>query len=140
MTESGKALPDSYVPNAYALPYGSNLSAPAIKPDHSLGGWKVGAVHSANQHYEERFEELRHNFEALVDEVKWNEIIFNSEFRFKPVIGKEYYLYQKENKTFVLTLFAPYEKVGGYEGYKGTFKLNYDNRWELVRLPNTLQD
>ena len=59
MTESGKQLPDNYVPNAYALPYGSNLSAPAIKPDHTLGGWKVGAVHSANQHYEERFNKLK---------------------------------------------------------------------------------
>ena len=35
------------------------LSAPVIKPDHSLGGWKVGAVHSANKHYEERFNKLK---------------------------------------------------------------------------------
>ena len=62
-----KDLPDSYVPNAYALPYGSNLSAPVIKPDHSLGGWKVGAVHSANKHYEERFDKLKREFEQLVD-------------------------------------------------------------------------
>ena len=32
----------------------SNVGAPIIRPDHSLGGWKVGAVHSANKHYEER--------------------------------------------------------------------------------------
>jgi hypothetical protein len=30
---SEKELPDSYVPNAYALPYASNLSAPVIKPE-----------------------------------------------------------------------------------------------------------
>ena len=26
----------------------------------------------------------------------------------------------------------PHEKIGGDEGYKGKFRLNYDNRWEQV--------
>ena len=132
MTESGKALPDSYVPNAYALPYGSNLSAPSIKPDHSLGGWKVGAVHSANQHYKERFEELKKNFETLADEVKWNEIIFNAEMRIKPVVGKKYHLYEKESTKYFMSLFAPHECTWGKERHVGTFRLNYDNRWEKI--------
>jgi len=50
----------------------------------------------------------------------------------QPVIGKEYYLYKKENNKFYLTLFAPHEKIGGDAGYKGKFRLNYDNRWEKV--------
>jgi len=33
-----------------------------------------------------------------------------------------------------LTLFAPHEKIGGYEGYQGKFRLNYDNRWDVVEL------
>ena len=47
------------LPNPHSLPYGSNLGAPAIKPDHSLGGWKIGAVHRANKHYDERFNKLK---------------------------------------------------------------------------------
>jgi hypothetical protein len=31
-----------------------------------------------------------------------------------------------------LTLFAPHEKIGGHEGFQGTFRLNYDNRWEQI--------
>ena len=134
MTESGKALPDSYVPNAYALPYGSNLSAPSIKPDHSLGGWKVGAVHSANQHYQERFEELKKKFESLADEVKWNEIIFNAEMRIKPVVGKEYHLYKRDSSKYFLSLFAPNECSWGKEWFKGSFILNSDNRWKKQNL------
>ena len=129
---SKKELPDSYVPNAYALPYGSNLSAPVIKPDHSLGGWKIGAVHSANKHYEECFNKLKKEFEELAEDYKWNDIIFNAEIRFKPVIGKEYFLYKKNSGKFYLTLFAPHEKIGGDEGYQGKFRLNYDNRWEQI--------
>ena len=62
-----KELPDSYVPNAYALPYGSNLSAPVIKPDHSLGGWKVGAVHSANKQIYKYKMAFRKTFEYVYE-------------------------------------------------------------------------
>lgn len=127
-----KDLPDNVTPNPHSLPYASDLGAPVIKPDHSLGGWKVGAVHRANKHYDERFNKLKTELQNLYSEFKWNEIIFNAEMRFKPVIGKEYYLYQKENGSFYLTLFAPYEKIGGDVGYQGKFRLNYDNRWEMV--------
>lgn len=129
---SKKELPDSYVPNAYALPYGSNLSAPVIKPDHSLGGWKVGAVHSANKHYEERFNKLKKELEELSEDVMWNEIIFNAEMRMKPVIGNIYHLYQKDSGKYFMSLFAPNECSWG-EKHKGTFRLNYDNRWENVK-------
>jgi len=127
-----KDLPDNVAPNPHSLPYASDLGAPVIKPDHSLGGWKVGAVHRANKHYNERFNKLKTELQNLYSEFKWNEIIFNAEMRFKPVIGKEYHLYQKENGSFYLTLFAPYEKIGGDVGYQGKFRLNYDNRWEQV--------
>ncbi len=131
MSESGKRLPDSYALNAYALPYGSNLSAPVIKPDHSLGGWKSSAVHSANKHYEERFDKIKKELKALSEEVGWNEIIFNAEMRMKPVIGNIYHLYQKDNQKYFMSLFAPNECTWG-EQHKGSFRLNYDNRWEKI--------
>lgn len=127
-----KDLPDNVAPNPHSLPYASNLGSPVIKPDHSLGGWKSGAIHSANKHYDERFNKLKKEFQELHDEFKWNEIIFNAEMRFKPVIGKPYYLFRKENGKFYLSLFAPHERMFGYEGYQGTFRLNYDNRWEKI--------
>lgn len=128
---SKKELPDSYAPNAYALPYASNLSAPVIKPDHSLGGWKVGAVHSANKHYEERFDKIKKELEKLAEDVKWNEIIFNAEMRMKPVIGNIYHLYKKDSGKYFMSLFAPEECSWG-EKHEGSFRLNYDNRWDIV--------
>ena len=92
----------------------------------------MGAVHTANKHYEEKFNKLKKEFEELYSGFQWNQILFNAEMRFKPVIGKEYYLYQKTNGKFYLTLFSPREKLGGDEGYKGKFRLNYDNRWEQI--------
>lgn len=126
-----KNLPDSYVHNANSLPYASSLSSPVIRPDHSLGGWKIGAVHSANKHYTDRFNKLKKEFEKLTEDVKWNEIIFNAEMRMKPVIGNIYHLYQKDNTKYFMSLFAPSECTWG-DTWKGTFRLNYDNRWENI--------
>lgn len=126
-----KDLPDNVAPNPHSLPYASNIGAPVIRPDHSLGGWKIGAVHSANKHYEERFNKLKKEFEELTEDVKWNEIIFNAEIRMKPVIGQIYHLYKKDNGKYFMSLFAPNECSWG-EKHQGTFRLNYDNRWELI--------
>ena len=126
-----KDLPDNYVPNAHSLPYASDLGAPVIKPDHSLGSWKIGAVHSANKHYEERFDKLKKEFEQLTEDVKWNEIIFNAEMRMKPVIGQIYHLYKKDNGRYFMSLFAPNECSWG-EKFINSFMLNYDNRWGII--------
>ena len=128
-----KDLPDNVAPNPHFLPYASNLGAPVIKPNHSLGTWKTNAVHRANQHYNQRFEKLKKEFEDLAEDFKWNEIIFNAEMRMKPVIGNIYHLYQKDNGKYFMSLFAPNECSWG-EKHKGTFRLNYDNRWEIVEL------
>lgn len=129
-----KDLPDNVAPNPNTLPYASNIGAPVIKPDHSLSGWKHGAVHSANKHYQDKFDCLKKQFEQLAEDFKWNEIMFNAEFRLKPVIGNKYHLYKKSNipGKHYISLFAPNERVGGYDNYVGTFRLNYDNRWEKV--------
>ena len=129
---SEKDLPDN-VANPHSLPYASNMGAPIIRPDHSLGGWKLGAVHSANKHYEERFNKLKKDFEQLSEDVKWNEIIFNAEMRMKPVIGNIYHLYQKNNGNYFMSLFAPNECTWGNQ-HKGSFRLNYDNKWEHIDL------
>ena len=128
---SEKDLPDNVAPNPHSLPYASNLGAPVIRPDHSLGGWKLEQYILQINTTKMLFNKLKKEFEELAEDYKWNEIIFNAEMRFKPVIGKEY-LYKKDNGNFYLTLFAPHEKIGGNEGYQGKFRLNYDNRWEQI--------
>lgn len=133
---SKKEVPDNVAPNPHSLPYGSNLGAPVIKPNYSLGGWKVGAVHRANQHYQERFDKLKSEYQQLTKELEWNEVIFNAEMRFKPVIGKEYHLYIKNNNKYFMSLFSPDECSWGKDSYQGTFRLNYDNRWDIISTNN----
>ena len=133
---SKKEVPDNVAPNPHSLPYGSNLGAPVIKPNYSLGGWKVGAVHRANQHYQERFDKLKSEYQQLTNELEWNEVIFNAEMRFKPVIGKEYHIYIKNNNKYFMSLFSADECSWGKDSYQGTFRLNYDNRWDIISTNN----
>ena len=70
MADEEKKIPDNVVPH----PNSSELT--------SLTGWKHGAVHSANKHYTDKFEALKKQFEELAEDFKWNDIMFNAEFRF----------------------------------------------------------
>lgn len=129
---TGKDKPDNVADNPHSLPYASNVGAPVIRPNNDLGAWKHGAVHAANKHYRERYDEIKLQFQELVEEFKWNDLIFNSVMRFKPVIGKTYYLYLYNDKH-QMSLFSPEERIHGHDGYIGAFRLNYDNRWEQVK-------
>ena len=124
--------PDDVADNPHSLPYASDRAAPAIRPDKSISGWKISAVVSANKHYEDRFNDIKKQFKELVEEFNWNDIMFNAEMRIKPVVGKPYYLYQREDGEYRVSLFAPGETVAGRDGYVGAFRLNYDNRWEKI--------
>ena len=117
--------PDSYVENAALLPYGSNIGAPAIKVSN-IENWKEPRVLSINQHFENKFEEIKNEYEKLIEEYKWNELVYKSKFSFEPVIGKIYYLYYGLNDKVFLSLIGPNE---WNKKHIGSFKYNYDNKW-----------
>ena len=117
--------PDSYVENASLLPYGSTIGAPAIK-DSNIEHWKEPRVLSINQHFENKFEEIKNEYEKLIEEYKWNELVYKAKFSFEPVIGKIYYLYYGLNDKVFLSLIGPNE---WNKKHIGSFKYNYDNKW-----------
>lgn len=123
--------PDNIAENPHSLPYASNVGAPVIKANN-LSGWKHGSAHRANQHFKDKYEELKLQYEKLAEEIYWNDILFNAEMKFKPVIGKVYHLYKNDKKYFI-SLFSKNECSWGEELYQGSFRLNYDNRWEVVK-------
>ena len=117
--------PDSYVENAALLPYGSNIGAPAIKVSN-IEHWKEPRVLSINQHFENKFEEIKNEYEKLIEEYKWNELVYKAKFSFEPVIGKIYYLYYGLNDKVFLSLIGPNE---WNKKHIGSFRYNYDNKW-----------
>jgi hypothetical protein len=114
--------------NASKLPYASNVGAPAIKIDDN-GGWKNRQVTKVNHQIKTRFEELKEEYDKLVDEFNWNQLIYNSKYYFLPIIGQTYHLYlNKEEKPF-LSLIGPNE---WNQKFIGSFKLDSTEKWIKV--------
>jgi len=84
--------PDQVVDNPGIMPYTTNVGAPAIqKEDVEL--WKQQSVGKVNHQFKTRFEELKKQYQQLVDEYNWNDLVYNSKYSFEPIIGEVYYLY-----------------------------------------------
>jgi hypothetical protein len=111
------------------LPYGTNVGAPAINIE-DVGGWKRVAAGEVNKQIKTKFEELKSEYESLVEEYRWNDLIFRAEYNFMPVIGETYHLYSRENGSIFLSMISPNEwKMD----YIGSFKLTSTQKWKKVK-------
>jgi len=114
--------------HASILPYSTNVGAPAIKID-DLVSWKSRGITNVNKEFENKFNELKMQYEALLEEYEWNELVYSSKFSFEPVIGEIYHLYRGEDGINFLSLIGPNE---WNKEYIGTFKLNSDKKWIVI--------
>ena len=123
--ETTNKKPDNVSDNPGILPYGSNVGAPAIKLEN-LQTWKDTRVQSVNKQFESRLLELKKEYDNLIEEYKWNDLVYQSKFNFEPVINKVYHLYYSKDRKVFLSLVEPHE---WNKEHIGSFKYNYDNKW-----------
>ena len=116
---------------ASKLTYGSNVGAPAIRPD-DVDGWKLTNVKRANDYFKTRFDDLKKEYEKLIDEYRWSELVYTAKYNFEPVIGKSYYLYNDDSGAF-LSLISPDEWNTKSE-FIGTFRMDAQHKWEKCNL------
>jgi hypothetical protein len=116
---------------ASKLSYGSNVGAPAIRPD-DVDGWKLTNVKRANDYFKTRFDDLKKEYEKLIDEYRWSELVYTAKYNFEPVIGKSYYLYNDDSGAF-LSLISPDEWSTKSE-FIGTFRMDAQHKWEKCNL------
>ena len=119
-----KKKPDQVVDNPGIMPYTTNVGAPAIRKD-DVDLWKQQGVAKVNHQFKTRFEELKKQYEQLVDEFEWNDLVYNAKYSFEPIIGETYHLYYKNDEPF-LSLIAPNE---WNKPYIGSFTLDSNNKW-----------
>lgn len=111
--------------NANILPYATNVGAPAIRID-DLVSWKSRGITNVNKEFQSKFDELQLQYQKLVEEFEWNELVYSSKFSFEPVLGEIYHLYRNNNGENFLSLIGPSE---WRKEHIGTFKLNSDKKW-----------
>jgi Protein of unknown function (DUF2452). len=110
--------------NASLLPYATNVGAPLIKID-DLVSWKSRGISNVNKEFENKFNELKMQYQNLIEEFEWNELVYSSRFSFEPVIGEVYHLYRGDDGINFLSLISPNE---WNKEHIGTFKLNSDKK------------
>lgn len=120
-----KTKPDNVADNPALLPYGSNVGAPSISIPN-IDHWKQPRVSNVNKQFLSKFENLKEEYQKLVDEYKWNDLVYNAQFSFEPVIHEVYHLYSRKNGELFLSLVSPTE---WNQTHIGTFKYNHDNKW-----------
>ena len=113
---------------ASQLTYGSNLGAPAIKLE-DVAGWKTSQAMGANKHFNERYEELKEEFNKILEEVHWNDMVYSSDYSFVPVIGEMYHLYERENGKNFLSIIEP---SSWNIKHVASFKLDSDKKWNKI--------
>ncbi len=111
--------------NAAILPYASSVGAPSIKIEDNKS-WKERGVAKVNKKISSKFQELKLEYQKLLDDFKWNELIYNSKFSFEPVIGEAYYLYVDSNNEYFLSLINPDSWT---KECVGEFILNSEGHW-----------
>jgi hypothetical protein len=120
--------PDNVAENPGLLPYGSNVSAPAIKVEDTTA-WKNTNALKVNHQLQTKFNELKEEYKKLVEEYKWNELVYNAKFNFEPVVGQTYHLYVGRDGNIFLSMINPNE--WNYECV-GSFTLDSNNKWNKI--------
>lgn len=111
--------------NANILPYSTSVGAPAIRIDDVVS-WKSRGISNVNKELANKFNELKIQYENLMEEYQWNELVYGSKFTFEPVIGEIYHLYLGVDGIHFLSLISPQE---WNKEHIGTFKLNSEKKW-----------
>ena len=115
--------------HANILPYGSSVSAPAIKTE-DISGFKEIQVNKLQKKFNTKYKELVDEYNNLVDEVKLNQLIYSSNFGFEPVIGEIYHLYIRPNGNYFLSLISPQE--WGMD-HVVSVRINSEHKWVLIK-------
>jgi len=116
--------------NPGLLPYASNVGAPAIVPD-DIETWKMQQAVKTNNYFQAKYEEIKQEYRQLIEHYEWNKLVYESEYRFEPIKGKTYFLYQRSNKSLFLSLIEPHE---WNQFFIGAFKLDSEDKWNKVDL------
>ena len=114
--------------NAKLMTYATNVGAPVIQID-DVAAFKSRGIRSVNKEFENKFNELKLQYENLMREFENNELVYNAKFSFEPVIGEIYHLYRGVDGLNFLSLISPVECA---REHLGSFKLNSEKKWIAI--------
>lgn len=115
--------------NGALLPYASGVAAPKIEPP-DISSWKNTNIISANNQFKARYEAIQQQYQEMLDQFEYNNLIYSAKYSFEPITGKIYHLYRTKEETVFLSLISPAECTFDYVA---SFKLGPDKIWKKVK-------
>ena len=110
------------------MPYATTVGAPLMRIDDVVS-WKSRGISNVNKQFESKFNELKSQYQSLIEEFECNKLVYNAKFSFEPVVGEIYHLYKGTDGVNFLSLIGPNE---WNKEHLGTFKLNSDKKWIVL--------
>jgi hypothetical protein len=114
--------------NAAVIPYATSASSPVIKPLNTAT-WRNDGVDRVNKQFKSKFDELKKEYEAMMVQFEYNDLVYNAKFNFEPIIGEVYFLYNDKNEESFLSIIQPDQCNFNY---LGSFRLNSQKMWEKL--------
>jgi hypothetical protein len=98
--------PDNVADKPGLLPYGSNVSAPSIKPV-DLTTFKKNGLDKVNKVFDRRYKEIVEQAETLQKSFLITQTVYESKYKFEPIIGEIYHLYEDSVGGYSLSIISP---------------------------------
>ena len=137
LSKKHKERPDNIVFNeetksydAALRTYNTNVGAPSIK-HNDISNWKKTGSNNVNHHLKTKYEQIKLEYEKVMELYEWNQKIYASKFNFEPIVGAIYHLYINKKNVPFLSKIEPHEWK---QNYQASFKLNVERIFEKINL------
>ncbi len=114
--------------DASLKPYATNVGAPAIQVE-DVTAWKKRNIHKANKQLKTKYLEIKAQYDAMIEELEYNNLVYSARFNFEPIVGETYHLYSDKKEQPFLSIIAPSDCNFDYIG---SFELNSEQMWSKV--------
>lgn len=114
--------------DASLKPYATNVGAPAIQVE-DVTAWKKRNIHKANKQLKTKYLEIKAQYDAMLEELEYNNLVYSARFNFEPIVGETYHLYRDKKQQPFLSIIAPSDCNFDYIG---SFELNSEQMWKKV--------
>lgn len=122
------------------MPYAHHSGSAVIKPTKE-GVIRSKALSAMEEQTDLQLEQIKKQIELLAQQAQQIQLrkeisytIYNSRISFQPVIGKEYFLYEKEDESYLLSMIGPAEwgRSVPYKRFVARVKLAADHTWVVM--------
>jgi hypothetical protein len=83
----------------------------------------------ADKYFNSRLNELKREYESLVNDYQNSKLVYESQYNFQPIVGESYHLYENQNGILFLSIIKPNEWK---QKYLGSYLLLNNGVWEKL--------